>query len=211
VVLRGHGRARLGCLLVPPNPFGVTTAPRAFRERAVPPAEAVGQPSMNFRSSSELNHRDPAPSRRPSPEGNVRLGRRRFLSWTFGTLRHNLRPADPHSTADPSAAAYRVRGLVTPFATSTTGPPGANECSGASLGFTLQGFLLDRDRYPSRGPCLPDVTRRPCAPPKGGGHAVAVFKALFSRRVRAVTRTTSDSGRRSLLGVRPSRVCSRST
>jgi hypothetical protein len=79
---------------------------------------------MNLRSSPEHDHRDPAPSRRPSPEGDVRHGGRHFLSWTFFTLRHSLRPADPYSAADPSADAYRVRGLATPFATSTTGPPG---------------------------------------------------------------------------------------
>jgi hypothetical protein len=34
------------------------------------------------------------------------------------------------------------------------------------MGLTLQGLLLDRDRCPSRGPCLPDVTR--CNPPPRG-------------------------------------------
>jgi hypothetical protein len=47
-----------------------------------------------------------------------------------------------------------------------------------------------RDRCPSRGPCPPDVTRRTGAPPRGGGHGVAAFRALFPRRVRAVAGTT---------------------
>jgi hypothetical protein len=70
-----------------------------------------------------VHHRDPAPSRRPAPEGDDRHGRRRFLSWTFVALRHSLGPVDPSSSADPSTGAYRVRGLATPCATSTTDPP----------------------------------------------------------------------------------------
>jgi len=61
--------------------------------------------------------------------------------------------------ADPSATACRVRGLATPCATSTTDPPGVRN-AGASLGFALQGLLLARERYPSRGLCPPDVAVR---------------------------------------------------
>jgi hypothetical protein len=59
--------------------------------------------------------------------------------------------------------------------------------AGASMGFTLQGFLLVRDRYPSRGPCPPDVTACIPASPGGSQAQPAGFRAFFSRRVRAVT------------------------
>lgn len=65
-------------------------------------------------------------------------------------------------TADPSAAACHVRGLATPFAASTTDPPGA-QGAGASMGFALQGVLLEREIHPFRGPCPPDVAGRPAS------------------------------------------------
>jgi len=59
--------------------------------------------------------------------------------------------------------------------------------TGASMGLTLQGFLLDRGRCPSRGPCPPDVTHRTSTLPREGGYGVAAFRASLPRRVRAVT------------------------
>jgi hypothetical protein len=66
---------------------------------------------------------------------------------------------------NPFAAACRVRGLATPFATSTTDPPGARS-AGASMGLTLQGVPLVRERCSSRSPCPPDVAGRTA--PRGG-------------------------------------------
>jgi hypothetical protein len=43
--------------------------------------------------------------------------------------------------------------------------------TGASMGFTLQGFLLDRDRCPSRGPFPPVVTCRSSSPRRETGAA----------------------------------------
>jgi hypothetical protein len=59
--------------------------------------------------------------------------------------------------------------------------------AGASMGFTLQGFLLDAIGAPLGAHCLPDVTRRTTTPPRGGGYGAAAFKALLPQRVRAVT------------------------
>jgi hypothetical protein len=44
--------------------------------------------------------------------------------------------------------------------------------AGASMGFTLQGFLLDRDRCPSRGPFPPAVTRLRL-PPRGEANSAS--------------------------------------
>jgi hypothetical protein len=80
---------------------------------------------------------------------------------SFRALRHNPGPAVALvDTTDPSVVASHVRGLATPIATSTTGPPGARS-AGASLGFALQGVPLVHERCPSRGPCPLDVTDRP--------------------------------------------------
>jgi hypothetical protein len=67
----------------------------------------------------------------------------------------------------PTVAACRVRGLGTPFATSTAKPTGARS-AGASLGLTLQGVPLVRERCSFRSPCPPDVAAPPC-PPRGDG------------------------------------------
>jgi len=57
--------------------------------------------------------------------------------------------------------------------------------TGASMGFTLQGFLLVAIGVPLGAHCPPDVARRTTAPPRGGGHGAAAFRALLPRRVRA--------------------------
>lgn len=78
--------------------------------------------------------------------------RRCWLSWASNTLRHNLGQVDPFPPMDPSTSACHVRGLTTPLAAYTTCPTGTVR-AGASMGFTLQGLLLDRDRYSFRSPC----------------------------------------------------------
>ena len=111
-----------------------------------------------------------------------------------------------NKATDPSVAACHVRGLGTPFATSTTDPPGA-QSAGASMGLTLQGVLLVRERCPFRGPYPPDVAGR-THPPRGGGTEPTAFRALFPRRVRAATSFPKEAGRRYLLGLRLSRAFS---
>jgi hypothetical protein len=55
------------------------------------------------------------------------------------------------------------------------------------MGFTLQGFLLDAIGAPLGALALLTLPAGPNTPPRGGGHGVAVFRALLPRRVRADT------------------------
>jgi hypothetical protein len=194
---------RLGWLWVPPSPFGVPAALRAFRARTVPRAEARGRPPLDFRP---LQSSSPGPRAVPPVSRHVE---RRFLSWTFFALRHSPRPADPSSTADPSAAAYRVRGLTTPCATSTTGPPGAcaPERPWAS---PFKGFSSCAIGTPLGAHAL--LTLPPASqPPRGEAKHSQPASGLSSRDEFVLSPASEDPGRRSLLGVHPSRACSRST
>lgn len=102
---------------------------------------------------------------------------------------------------DGGSLRHRVprRGLATSFATFTTRPRGPRRLSaphacryvmrtGAPMGFTLQGFSLDRDRYSSRSP-MPSCRypARPLAPEGARVQRKAVFRAFIPRRVRADT------------------------
>jgi hypothetical protein len=105
---------------------------------------------------------------------------------------------DRGSLLDPR----RVRGLVTPCTTSTTGPTGAR-CTddksptllspGASLGFFLQGFLPVAIGPSFKGRCPPAVSRafvhsiKADASDPFGYSDTVVFRALFPQRIRAVT------------------------
>jgi hypothetical protein len=124
-----------------------------------------------------------------------------------------LRPYDTVSdrqtrypAADPSTTACRVRGLATPLADHHHRSYQRLR-AGASMGFTLQGVLLDAIGAPLGAHALLALPVGP-APPEGGGHGAAAFRALFPRRVRAVAEATSGSDRRSLPGVHPSRAYS---
>jgi len=112
------------------------------------------RPSMNLRSSSELDHRDPAPSRRLHGKSDDTSSP--GLAWPYDTIsgRRIRLPA-----ADPSATACRVRGLATPCATYTTGPPDASSASEHPWASPFKGFPSSRSvllsepmpswRYPS--------------------------------------------------------------
>ena len=112
-------------------------------------------------------HVPAAPHRNVTPQLLRADGRpvsRCSLSWAFvpyDTV--SDRQTRLNKATDPSVAACHVRGLGTPFATSTTDPPGA-QSAGASMGLTLQGVLLVCEWCPSRGPCPPDVTDRTPSP-----------------------------------------------
>ena len=75
--------------------------------------------------------------------------------------------------------------------------------AGASLGFALHGVPLARGRFPSRGPCPPDVARRSASQ---GSVRRAAFRASFPRRVRAVVEKPKLLDRRCHPGLRPSRA-----
>ena len=54
------------------------------------------------------------------------------------------------------------------------------------MGFALQGLLLVRERYPSRGPYPPDVTEVRHPLPKEWKPTWAAYRVSYPRRVRAV-------------------------
>ena len=122
------------------------SAPFGYSACAPSLSRSFGRPSLNFRSSSELDHRDPVPSRR-------------FPSVSDDTSSPGLlRPYDTVSdwqirwpAADPSATACRVRGLVTPFATYTTSPSGASSAPERPWASLFKGFPSSRSA-PFSGP-----------------------------------------------------------
>ncbi len=87
-------------------------------------------------------------------------------------------------------------------------PSSRRRSAGASLGFALQGVLLDRKRCPFRGPCPPDVTRVALTVPEGTVASRAAYRASCLRRVRAVARRPKSPGRRYLPGLFPFRAFS---
>jgi len=113
-------------------------------------------------------HVPAAPHRNVTPQLLRADGRpvsRCSLSWAFvpyDTV--SDRQTRLNRATDPSAAACHVRGLVTPFATSTTDPPGARS-AGASMGLTLQGVLLGTSGAPLGVPAL--LTLPTARPPRG--------------------------------------------
>jgi hypothetical protein len=107
------------------------------------------------------HHRDPAPSRRlPGKSDDTSSHGLRLPYDTVSSRRTRS------SVADPSTTACRVRGLSTPCATSTTGPPGAcaPERPWAS---PFKGFSSTAIGAPLGAHCPPDVARR-TATPRGG-------------------------------------------
>jgi hypothetical protein len=152
------------------------------------------QPVRRSNRPAGLRHtrRPTSRSSRAAPRG---------LSLPFGA--HHRDPAPSRrlpGTSDDASS----HGLSSPYDTSRTGGPVLDGGSlrrrvprtgfgyplrdihhrpsrrlrvGASMGFTLQGLLLERDRYPSRGPCPPDVTR--CSrPPRGEAGAAGRLQGL---------------------------------
>jgi hypothetical protein len=116
---------------------------------------------MAFRSPSEFDHRDPVPSRRlpgktddTSSPGLLRP----YDTYQTGG------PVRPQRIPPPQRAAYGV--WLPP---SRTPPPALPALARWSVhGLHPSRTSPRRDRRPSRGPSLPDVTRRTDAPPGGG-------------------------------------------
>jgi len=180
----------------PSDPCGVST-PCGWSLSGPPPDPKVGdQPPVRFRAPTETCPCSPAPQRHSAKllRADGRPVSRCSLSWAF--VPYDTVPDRQtrlNRATDPSATACHVRGLDTPFATSTTDPPGARS-AGASMGLTLQGVLLVYERCPSRGPCPPDVTDRAPSPrgerterPPSGPHSRNEFVlSPASRRRPAV-------------------------
>ena len=133
--MRRFNALRVFVLRTSSRPEGRGSAPRAlscsYRDMSLQPRTAT--------SLRQLLRADGRPVSRCS------------LSWAFvpyDTV--SDRQTRLNKATDPSAAACHVRGLDTPFATSTTDPPGARS-AGASMGLTLQGVLLVCERVPLSG------------------------------------------------------------
>jgi len=143
-----------------------------------------GRPSMDFRSPTELDHRDPAPSRRfpGKPDDTSSPG----LSLPYDTV-SNRRSRLP--AANPFATAYHVRGLVTPFAISTTGPPGTTSAPEHPWASPFKGFPSPRSVLLSEPVPSCRYLARPASPEESESEP-ACFRALFPRRVRSDTGTT---------------------
>lgn len=203
-VLRGCSRVDPGRICGSARP-----ARRSSPSRLSTDAPSSGlrrrRPSMDFHSASELDHRDPAPY-----QPVARRTGRRFLSWTPSALRHMPARRIRWPTADPSAAAYHVRGLVTPCAMSTTWPAGVSSTPERPWASPFKDFPSSRSVLLSEP--MPSCRCRPHRTlPEGDAYDLVAFRASFPRRVRAVAGTSRGSGRRFLLGVQPSRACSRSS
>jgi hypothetical protein len=152
---------------------------------------------MRFRSPSETCPCSPATQRQPSVSRMKPTGMavpRCSLSWALVPYDTVPDRQTRMKATNPFAAACRVRGLATPFATYTTDPPGARS-AGASMGLTLQGVLLVRERCSSRSPCPPDVAGRTA--PRGGRNG--------DGRLQGLVPATSSCSRRNPEGNRPSR------
>lgn len=129
---------------------------RGFVLGGVHPAEAGGSPPCAFaplqRRACSARHHAVA---RPPAEAGARPVTRCCLSWALAPY-DTCRADGPASlTAGPPAAACHVRGFDPPRGSHHR--PSRRRSAGASLGFTLQGVPLACGRYPSRGPCPPDV------------------------------------------------------
>jgi hypothetical protein len=162
---------------------------------------ATRRPPLRFRSSSETYHCSPAPQRRADdPKVDERLVPRCCLSWGFVPYDTVPDRRIRMKATDPSATACHVRGLGTSFAASTTGPPGARS-AGASMGFTLQGVLLVRERCPSRGPCPPDVAGHP--PPRRETRGTGRLQGLIPATSSCCHRVPRNSAVDAFLGFSP--------
>jgi hypothetical protein len=203
VVLRGLGHLGLGRSLVPPGPFDVHR-PAGVQPTRRPSAEASGGPPWTcapLQSASPGNCAIPPVSR---------LVRRHFLSWTFFALRHSPRPVDTclgggslHHHEPRAGFGYPLRDHYH--------RPSRRFRVGASMSFTLQGVPFVAIGTPLGALAFLPLPVSSIALRRALLVHTAGFKALFLRRIRAVTGTTSGSSRRYLLGVLPSRACSHST
>jgi hypothetical protein len=156
----------------------------AFRRppgsREIEPTEptfAGRRPPLRFRSSTEVHRSTPTPSRGPE-------GRRRTMLPLLGfrALRH-MPGRRTRSREASSSAACRVRGFDPPRGVHHR--PSRALRRGASMGFTLQGVLLEAIRTPCEAPCPLGVLRVDSPRPPGERADVVAFKALIPTRARS--------------------------
>jgi hypothetical protein len=138
VVLRGRRRARLGWLWVPTRPVR-RSAPCGYSANTPSRSRSRGRPSMDLRSSSELDHRDPVPSRRLRGRSDDTSSPGLLLPYdtyqTGGSVPRRRIPPPPR-------AAYGV--WLPPARPSTTGPPDASSASERPWASPYKGFPSSR-------------------------------------------------------------------
>jgi hypothetical protein len=141
----------------------------------------------------------------PSPPV-TRLGGRHCLSWTSFALRHDPRPADTFAGSGSLRHRDATCGVWLPPARLL--PPALPTLARRSVhGLHPSRSSLRRNRYPSRGPCPPAVTRCFHPAPKGELPRRGRLQGLVPATNPFCHRDHEDPSRRYLLGVRPSRAC----
>ena len=167
-------------------------------------SRSFGRPSLDFRSSSEFDHRDPVPSRRfPSRSDDTSSP---DLSLPYDTISgRQLRFFDRGSLHDHEPRAgfgYPLRDIHY--------QPSRCLRIGASMGFTLQGVPLVTISSPLGGRTLlslPDALRSP----EGKHSQASRLQGLDPVTSPCCRQNHRGSSRRSLPGFHPSRACSHPT
>jgi hypothetical protein len=149
--LRGHKRTRLGRIWVAPGPFGVFT-PLGHTASTPACSRSCGRPSLGFRSPSELDHRDPVPSRR-SP-GTSDDTSSPGLSLPYDTV-SNRQTRCRRRIPPPPRAAY---GVWLPPARPAPPVLPMRQAHRSVHGLHPSRSSPRHDRCSSRSPCLPAVT-----------------------------------------------------
>jgi len=173
-VLRGHQRTCLGRVLVPPGPYGVFT-PCGHSTSAPSLSRSFGRPSMDFRSPTELDHRDPAPSRHPKVASQTTLPLLDFFCpttqyQTGGSVCRQRIPPPPRATC----------GVWLPPSRRTPPALPMRQAHRSVLGLHPSRVSPHHDRCPSRSPLPSCRYRAATAPPRRAASAtMAVFRALF--------------------------------
>jgi len=112
---------------------------------------------MRFRAPSETCLQSPAPHRRLAAGRSRRATRRAMLPLLgFRALRHMPGRWTRFVDGRPPCRRVPRPGFPDPPRGSHH-RPSRRRSAGASMGFALQGVPLASGRYPSRGPCPPDV------------------------------------------------------
>jgi len=115
-------------------------------------AEASGGPPWTFALLQSQS-----PGTRAVPLVSQLVGRH-YLSWTSLALQHSPRPAD--TLIDSGSLRRRVATYGVWLPPSRLSPPALPTLARRSVhGLHPSRSSLRRNRYPSRGPCLPAVTR----------------------------------------------------
>ena len=152
MVLRGHKRTRLGRVWVAPDLSDVFT-PLRHSTGAPSLSRSFGRPSMDFRSPTELDHRDPAPSRHPKAASQTTLPLLDFFcpttqSQAGGSVNRQRIPPPPRATC----------GVWLPPSRRTPPALPMRQAHRSVLELHPSRFSPRHDRCPSRSPCPPVVT-----------------------------------------------------